>query len=190
MKVLKSADDASEDDIKRFIQEAKAAAILKHPNIVQIHNFDVHRGMHFFTMDFIEGTPLDQILESGPLPPYKACELMRSIAESIAYAHKQGVIHRDIKPGNVIIDTDGRPMLTDFGLAINLTSNDSEDRMTKSGAIMGTLPYIAPEQAAGKVDQIGPLSDIYSLGALFYELITGRPPFNWYDSIRASQADY
>ena len=177
LKVLKSADDASEEDIKRFIQEAKAAAILKHPNIVQIHNFDVHRGLHFFTMDFIEGTPLDQMLESGPLPPYKACELMRSIAESIAYAHKQGVIHRDIKPGNVIIDTDGRPMLTDFGLAINLTNNDSEDRMTKSGAIMGTLPYIAPEQAAGKVDEIGPLSDIYSLGALFYELITGKPPF-------------
>ena len=178
LKVIKSADDASADDIKRFIQEAKSAAILKHPNIVPIHNFDVYRGLHFFTMDFIDGTPLDRIIEKGPIPPYKACELIRTIAESISYAHSQGVIHRDIKPGNVIIDREGRPMLTDFGLAINLTSKDEEDRMTKSGAIMGTIPYIAPEQAEGKVEDIGPLSDIYSLGALFYELISGKPPFH------------
>ncbi len=178
LKVIKSANDASNEDIKRFIQEAKAAAILRHPNIVTIHNFDVYRGLHFFTMDFIDGTPLDRILETGPLPPYKACELMRTIAQSIAYAHSQGVVHRDIKPGNVIIDHDGNPMLTDFGLAINLTSKENEDRMTKSGAIMGTLPYIAPEQASGRLEEIGTLSDIYSLGALFYELITGRPPFH------------
>ncbi len=177
LKVLKSADGASDEDIKRFIQEAKAAAVLKHPNIVPIHNFDVYRGLHFFTMDFIDGQPLDRILETGPLPPYKACELLKTIAESIAYAHNQGIIHRDIKPGNVIIDKDGQPILTDFGLAVNLTTEADEGRMTKSGAIMGTLPYISPEQASGKLEQIGPLSDIYSLGALFYEMITGRPPF-------------
>ena len=178
LKVLKSGDGASEDDVKRFIQEAKAAATLKHPNIVPIHNFDIYRGLHFFTMDYIEGQPLDRVLESGSLPPYKACELITTIAESISYAHNQGVIHRDIKPGNVIIDLEGRPMLTDFGLAINLTSNDEENRMTKSGSIMGTIPYIPPEQASGLVEDIGPRSDVYSLGALFYELITGRPPFH------------
>ena len=177
LKVLKAGDGASEEDIKRFMQEAKAAAILKHPNIVPIHNFNIHRGLHYFTMDYIAGTPLDQITEQGGLPLYKACELIRTLAEAISYAHSQGIIHRDIKPGNVIIDKQGQPMLTDFGLAVNLTTNQDSNRMTKDGSIMGTIPYIPPEQASGKVENIDTRSDIYSLGALFYELLTGRPPF-------------
>lgn len=177
LKVLRSGDGASEEDIRRFMQEAKAAASLSHPNIVPIHDLSVYRGQHYFTMDYVEGVPLDRVLEQGPLAPYRACELIMTISRAIHYAHTRGIVHRDIKPANVIIDHEGRPLLTDFGLAVNLSSDRDTQRMTRTGAVMGTIPYIPPEQAAGKLENIGPRSDIYSLGALFYEMLTGQPPF-------------
>lgn len=177
LKVLRSGEGSSEEDIRRFMQEAKSAASLTHPNIVPIHDLSAYRGQHYFTMDYIEGQPLDQLLEQGALAPYRACELLLTIARAIHYAHTRGIIHRDIKPGNVIIDPEGRPMLTDFGLAVNLSTDRNSQRMTRTGAVMGTIPYIPPEQASGRLELIGTRSDIYSLGALFYEMLTGRPPF-------------
>ncbi len=178
LKVLRTGDGSSDEEVRRFMQEAKAAASLSHPNIVPIHDLSVYRGQHYFTMDYIEGNALDRILEKGALAPYRACELIMVIARAIHYAHKKGIIHRDIKPANVIIDHDGRPLITDFGLAVNLSSDRDTQRMTRTGSIMGTIPYIPPEQASGKLEKIGPRSDVYSLGALFYEMLTGRPPFS------------
>lgn len=177
LKVLRAGEGASEEDIRRFMQEAKSAASLVHPNIVQIHELNVHRGQHYFTMDYVEGTPLDRLLEDGPLLPYQACEYMQIISSAISYAHKSGIIHRDIKPANVIINKEGQPMITDFGLAVNLSTDRESQRMTRTGAVMGTIPYIPPEQASGNLEQVGPRSDVYSLGALFYEMLTGRAPF-------------
>ncbi len=177
LKVLRGGDGASEEDLERFMREAKAAASLSHPNIVPIHELNVHKGQHFFTMDYVEGAPLDRRLEAGPLTPYQACELVEVIARTIHYAHTREIIHRDLKPANIILDTEGRPMLTDFGLAVNLTSDVRSQRMTRTGAVMGTIPYIPPEQAAGRVEQIDARSDVYSLGAVLYEILTGRPPF-------------
>lgn len=177
LKVLRGGDGATEEDLARFVREAKAAASLTHASIVPIHDFSVHQGRHYFTMDYIDGTPLDQQLESGPLLPNHACELIEKIAEAIDYAHGQGIIHRDLKPANIILDQNQSPMVTDFGLAVNLASDVQSQRMTRTGAVMGTIPYIPPEQAAGRVEMVDARSDVYALGALLYEMLTGRPPF-------------
>ncbi len=177
LKVLRGGDVATEEELERFMREAKAAASLTHPNIVPIHDLSAYKGKHFFTMDFIEGTALDRIIENGPLTPYQACEYAETIARAIEYAHKRGIIHRDLKPANIIIDKENRPMLTDFGLAVNLSNDVQSQRMTRTGAVMGTIPYIPPEQAAGKIETVDERSDVYSLGAVLYEMITGRPPF-------------
>lgn len=178
LKVLREGDAASEEDILRFMQEAKAAASLQHPNIVPIHEMNVHKGQPYFTMDYIEGTPLDHRIERGPLTPHDACKILGTVAEAIHYAHTEGIIHRDIKPANIILDRHERPMITDFGLAVNLSHDARSERMTRTGAVMGTIPYIPPEQAAGQLERIGPRSDVYSLGALLYEMLTGVPPFS------------
>lgn len=177
LKVLRAGEGASQDDINRFMQEAKAVASLSHPNIVPIHELSVEKGQYYFTMNFIEGWSLDQIIERQKLSPYRACEIIETIARAIHYAHTKGIVHRDIKPANVIMSEDNRPMITDFGLAVNLSANRDERRMTRDGSVMGTIPYIPPEQAAGRLEDIGPRSDVYSLGAMFYEMLTGRPPF-------------
>ena len=177
LKVLRAGDGASQEDISRFMQEAKAVASLNHPNIVPIHELNVEKGQYYFTMNYINGWSLDQIIERQKLPPYRACAIVETIARAIHYAHTKGIIHRDIKPANVIMSEDGRPMITDFGLAVNLTTDRMEQRMTRDGSVMGTIPYIPPEQASGRLEDIGPRSDVYSLGALFYEMLTGRPPF-------------
>ncbi len=177
LKVLRAGDGASEEDLQRFMREARSVATLSHPNIVHIYELDVHKGQHFFTMDFIEGSPLDRHLDGGAISAYNACELLEKIARSIDYAHRHGIIHRDIKPANIILNSENEPIITDFGLAVNLSSDSSRGRMTRAGAIMGTIPYIPPEQAAGEVDRIDARSDVYSLGAVLYEMLTGRPPF-------------
>ncbi len=177
LKVLRAREGATDEDIERFMREAKAAASLQHPNIVPIHELDVFKGQHFFTMDFIEGVPLDRLLEQGPLAPHRACDLIARVARAVHYAHTHGIIHRDIKPANIILDNGERPMITDFGLAVNLSGDEQTQRMTRTGAVMGTLPYIPPEQAGGKIEEVGPRSDVYALGAVFYEMLTGRPPF-------------
>lgn len=177
LKVIRGGEGATEEDLERFMREAKAAASLSHPNIVPIHELSVHNGQPFFTMDFIAGTPLDRLIESEELMPYRACEWIETISRAIQYAHEQGIIHRDLKPANIIIDNAGRPMITDFGLAVNLSDDVKSQRMTRTGAVMGTIPYIPPEQASGRVELVDARSDVYSLGAVFYEMLTGRPPF-------------
>ncbi|MCC8181321.1 MAG: serine/threonine protein kinase, partial [Planctomycetes bacterium] len=137
-----------------------------------------HQGQPYFTMDFIEGNPLDRMLEKGPLNVRKAVGIIETAARAIAYAHSRGIIHRDIKPANIIVSHEGRPMITDFGLAVELyPDGEQQRRMTMAGSVMGTIPYAPPEQAAGKIDQITERSDIYSMGAVLYEMVTGRPPF-------------
>lgn len=174
VKMILSGHLADESDIERFYAEAEAAAALSHPNIVAIHEIGEVNGQHFFSMDYIEGQSLAALVQENPLPPRRAAELVQTIAEAVQFAHDNGVIHRDLKPANVLLDRRQRPLITDFGLAKQVRS---QSQRTMAGSIMGTPSYMPPEQAAGKTDQIGPWSDLYSLGAILYELLTGRPPF-------------
>lgn len=174
VKMILQGDLASKDDVVRFQREAESAARLNHPGIVQVYEVGEVGGQHFFSMSFIEGQSLQQRIQSGPVPPYEAAEIMVKVAEAIGYAHQQGVVHRDLKPANVLVDWQGEPRITDFGLARTL---DREHALTRSGAVMGTPSYMPPEQAAGRSAQVGPEADIYSLGAVLYCLLTGRPPF-------------
>jgi len=132
------------------------------------------KGQHVVSMGFVESSSLAARIASGPLPPREAAGLFKLIAEAIAYAHGKGVIHRDLKPANVLLDKQGVPKVTDFGLAKIM---ESESGLTSTGSVMGTPSYMPPEQAGGANDQVGPRSDVYSLGAMLYCLLTGRPPF-------------
>lgn len=165
---------ANEDDIKRFQTEAEAAAALQHPNIVPIHEVGQHEGLHYFSMDFVEGRSLSAILHENPLPARQAATYVRQMAEAIHFAHQKGTLHRDLKPSNILIDDRDQVHITDFGLATRV-EDDSE--LTRTGQILGTPSYMPPEQAQGKRSLIGPGSDVYSLGAILYECLTGRAPF-------------
>jgi WD40 repeat protein/tRNA A-37 threonylcarbamoyl transferase component Bud32 len=173
LKMILAGNLAGEAEIQRFYLEAEAAANLDHPSIVPIFEVGQHEGQHYFSMGFVEGQSLAQRVAEGPLPPREAATLMVQIAEAVQYAHEKEVIHRDLKPGNVLLDAHGHPKLTDFGLAKKLRSDSA---LTASGQIMGTPSYMPPEQAQARAD-IGPLADVYSLGAILFCLLTGRPPF-------------
>ncbi|MEK7675256.1 MAG: serine/threonine-protein kinase [Verrucomicrobiota bacterium] len=174
VKMILSGQLASETDIQRFLTEAEAAANLQHPNIVAIHEVGQHEGRHYFSMDYVEGKNLADYSKDNPLPAARAAQLIKTIAEAIHFAHQRGTLHRDLKPQNVLIDAAGQPRITDFGLA-KLTRTDSS--LTREGAVMGSPSYMSPEQAAGKNDLVGPPSDVYSIGAMLYHLLTGRAPF-------------
>ncbi|MBI3270726.1 MAG: VCBS repeat-containing protein [Planctomycetes bacterium] len=175
LKVLLSGKIAGDEEVRRFQREAAAAASLSHPGIVAVHDVGIEAERHFFTMDFIEGKSLARLVrESGPLAPPEALRIVRQVAEAVQHAHTRGIIHRDLKPDNIILRPDGRPVVTDFGLAKPVSDTS---RLTATGILVGTLVYMSPEQASGDPDQVGPLSDVYSLGAVLYELLTGRPPF-------------
>ena len=174
LKMIRSGKFSTEIEIRRFHIEAQAAAHLDHPAIVPIFEIQEHEGLHFFTMAYVEGEPLSSRLRTGPLPPRQAANLLKSVAIGIAYAHQQGVVHRDLKPSNILIDLTGQPRISDFGLAKRVGMNSSS---TARGEILGTPSYMPPEQAQGNIDQIGPLSDVYSLGAVLYAALTGSPPF-------------
>ena len=175
LKLILAGHLASDDDVRRFHHEAQAAAGLQHPRIVAIHEIGEHLGQHYFSMDYVEGTSLAAEVRDGPLEPGRAAALVRTLAEAVHYAHQQGILHRDLKPSNVLLDADGRPRITDFGLAKRL---DAGRGHTLTGTVVGTPSYMSPEQASGGTrGPIGPLSDVYSLGAILYELLTGRPPF-------------
>jgi len=174
LKMTLAGQFAGDEERRRFRAEAEAAGQLDHPNIVPIHEVGEHNGQPFFSMGYVEGESLKGLLADGPLPPRRAAELMRTIAEAVHYAHTKGIVHRDLKPANVLIDSGGQPRVTDFGLAKQATTDSS---LTATGQILGTPSFMPPEQAMGKIDQIGPTSDVYSLGAMLYCLLTGRPPF-------------
>jgi HEAT repeat protein/predicted Ser/Thr protein kinase len=167
-----AADPAS---LQRFHREARAAARLRHPNIVAIHEVGDSNGLPFFTMDFIEGKSLDRLLLDGPMRPELAARLLRDIARAAHYAHEQGIIHRDLKPGNILVDGEGKPLVTDFGLAKDV---DSKSLLSVTGDVMGTPAFMAPEQAEGRVREIDRQTDVYSLGAVLYRILTGRVPFD------------
>jgi serine/threonine protein kinase/formylglycine-generating enzyme required for sulfatase activity len=174
VKMILSGLLASPEDVERFHTEAEAAAKLDHPGIVPIYEVGQHEGQHYFSMGFVDGQSLSARVAQGPLPAREAAELVRTVAEAVQYAHNKGVIHRDLKPGNVLLDQQGNPRITDFGLA-KLTESHSD--LTGTGQILGTPGYMPPEQAAAQAGAVGKLSDIYSLGAILYSLLTGRPPF-------------
>jgi WD40 repeat protein/tRNA A-37 threonylcarbamoyl transferase component Bud32 len=174
LKMILAGAHAGSEERQRFLREAEAVARLQHPNIVQVHEVGEHGGHSFFSLEFCPGGSLAARLQGNPLPPGEAVRLVEVLARAVQVAHEAGMIHRDIKPANVLLTADGTPKVTDFGLARRL---DEAARQTVSGAIVGTPGYMAPEQAAGKARQAGPAADVYALGAVLYELLTGRPPF-------------
>ncbi len=215
LKMIRSGELATEEEVRRFYAEAEAAAKLDHPGIVPIFEVGQCEGQHFYSMGYVEGTSLAEAVRAGPLPERRAAEIMKLVAEAVEYAHQHGIVHRDLKPENVLLalecggltplsfgqaentanatslsSDDKRqpeskaassrrtpkftPKITDFGLAKNVLTDSS---LTASGAVLGTPSYMPPEQAAGQVKLIGPRSDVYSLGAVLYRLVAGRPPF-------------
>lgn len=181
LKMILRGDLATPADLARFRAEAESAAKVLHPHIVPVYEVGEVDGRAYFSMKLIEGTTLAQRLADGPLPSRQAAEMLVPVCRAIADAHRQGVLHRDLKPSNILIDRDGRTFVTDFGLAkrINTAAGDASfsGSLTQSGAIIGTPGYMAPEQAAGQRGEVSPATDVYSLGAILYAMLTGRPPF-------------
>ncbi len=165
---------ASPIDKQRFRAEAEAAARLDHPNIVPVYEVGELEGRLFFSMKYIAGQTLTQLLAERPLPARETAYILAEVSRAIHYAHQAGVLHRDLKPSNILIDDTGKPHITDFGLAKQTASTGD---LTKTGMIIGTPSYMSPEQAAGARGEVGPASDVYSLGAILYHMLTGRPPF-------------
>lgn len=161
-------------ELKRFFAEAETAAALHHNNIVHIYDVGEHEGAPFFAMEFVEGGSLADRLRGGQMTPREAAQFLIPVARALDFAHKHNVVHRDMKPGNILIDPEGVPKVTDFGIAKRLAA---ESALTLSGAVIGTPVYMAPEQARGTSRDVGAAADIYSLGAILYEMLAGRPPF-------------
>jgi TolB-like protein/predicted Ser/Thr protein kinase len=174
LKVIGLGHWATKAHLKRFRREAEAAASLEHPGIVPIHEVGEHDGSCYFSMKFVEGGQLDEVVKREPMPIRRAVELMAKVARTVHYAHEHGILHRDIKPGNILLDGKGEPHLTDFGLARLV---ETESTVTRTLEVLGTPSYMAPEQAVGNNSQLTVATDVYGLGAVFYQLLTGHPPF-------------
>jgi eukaryotic-like serine/threonine-protein kinase len=184
VKMILRGELATDADLARFRVEAEAAARLEHPHIVKVFEVGQWQQQPYFSMQYVEGSTLAQLLIDGPLSPRKAAELLAPVCRAIAHAHRHGVLHRDLKPSNVLIDGEGRPFVTDFGLAKRVESVVGGspavaigEPLTQTGAILGTPGYMAPEQAAGSRGEVTAATDVYSLGAIVYATLTGRPPF-------------
>jgi TolB-like protein/tRNA A-37 threonylcarbamoyl transferase component Bud32/Flp pilus assembly protein TadD len=174
LKVISLGQWASKAHLKRFRLEAEAAARLEHPGIVPIHEVGERDGSCYFSMKFVEGGQLDEVARRTPMPIRRAVELIAKVARTVHYAHEHGILHRDIKPGNILLDAKGEPHLTDFGLARLV---ETESTMTRTLEVLGTPSYMAPEQAMGNNAAVSSATDVYGLGAVFYQLLTGQPPF-------------
>ncbi|GEM_PF-2327198 len=173
LKVLLAGERATQEQASRFLREARSAANLSHPNIVPVYAAGTEKGVPYFAMEYIEGESLETLAEE-PMDVRKAVRIVRDVARALHYSHERGIVHRDVKPGNILIDNSGVPKVTDFGLA---KVQGDQTGLTQEGTALGTPGYMSPEQAAGRSEAIGPLSDMFSLGAVFYELLAGRPPF-------------
>ena len=184
LKVIGLGPWTTETHLKRFRREAEAAASLEHPGIVPIHEVGERDGQCYFSMKFVEGGQLDEVLKGEPLSIRRAVELIAKVARTVHYAHEHGILHRDIKPGNILLDQNGEPHLTDFGLARLV---EAESTVTRTLDVLGTPSYMAPEQAAGETTKLSKATDVYGLGAVLYQLLTGQPPFaggTTYETIR------
>ncbi len=177
LKVITGGGLRDEVDIARFHIEAEAAARLDHPGIIPVYDVGEHNGNHYYAMAYIEGPSLSQFVggKAKPLPPRRTAQLMEQVCRAVQYAHDRAVIHRDLKPANIMLENGESPRLADFGLAKNMHEDDG---LTMTGQVMGTPSYMAPEQAAGKLDEISNRTDVYSLGATLYALLAGKPPFS------------
>jgi len=174
LKMLLFGVYASRLERARFLREAQAVACLRHPAVVQVHDFGEVEGRPFLTMEFVEGKTLAEDLAGIPQPAGRAAAMLTTLADAIESAHRGGIIHRDLKPANILLSRDGDPKISDFGLARRF---EGEDALTVTGARVGTPSYMAPEQVFGRAGTVGPAADIYALGAILYEMLTGRPPF-------------
>jgi formylglycine-generating enzyme required for sulfatase activity/Tfp pilus assembly protein PilF len=174
LKMILAGAHSSPEQLTRFRSEAEAVAQLQHTNIIQIHEVGEHEGQPYFSLEYVSGGSLARKLGGAPQPPQQAAELAEKLARAIHFAHQHGIVHRDLKPGNILFAEDGTPKITDFGLAKRLEGDSGQ---TRSGAIMGTPSYMAPEQASGHAKEVGPAADVYAIGAILYEMLTGRPPF-------------
>src|SRR2546422_610908 len=174
LKVISLGQWASKAHLKRFRLEAEAAARLDHPGIVPIHEVGERDGSCYFSMKFVEGGQLDEVVRRAPMSIRHAAELIAKVARTVHYAHQHGILHRDIKPGNILLDGKGEPHLTDFGLARLV---ETESTMTRTLDVLGTPSYMAPEQAVGNNAAVSSVTDVYGLGAVLYQFLTGQPPF-------------
>src|SRR5437899_10936152 len=174
LKVIGLGKWSSTPHLKRFRHEAEAAASLEHPQIVPIYEIGERDGSCYFSMKFVEGGRLDEVAQTEPMSARRAAELLVKIARTVQFAHEHGILQRDIKPGNILLDKNGEPHLTDFGLARLV---ESESTVTRTLEVLGTPSYMAPEQAVGNKAHLTSATDVYGLGAVLYQLLTGQPPF-------------
>ncbi|MBN9122269.1 MAG: serine/threonine protein kinase [Planctomycetes bacterium] len=181
LKMLPGGEYADPQELARFLGEAEVVAAVRHPHVVQVYDFGQHAARPYFAMEHLGGGSLVALIrEAGKLAPARAAALVEKVARGVQAAHDQGIVHRDLKPANVLLTEDGEPKVTDFGLAKRGGRND----LTRTGAVMGTPHYMAPEQAAGKTKFVGAAADIYALGVILYECLTGRTPFTADDTVK------
>src|SRR5262249_27459138 len=174
LKMILAGDHASREAALRFQTEAETIARLRHPKIAQIYHIRDCGGLGFYEMEFIWGGSLESKRHGTPWPAPGAAAMVEALARGVGQAHQLGIIHRDLKPGNILMDADGTPKIADFGLAKTL---NVQSGLTQTDSVLGSPSYMAPEQAGGHAKDVGPAADVYALGAILYELLTGRPPF-------------
>jgi len=177
LKILRTDGDDTISSFDRFQEEAKTAATLSHPGICPVYDVGTFDSRHYIAMGFIEGNPLSRYISSERVQPERQVALVvRKLAKALNHAHERGIVHRDLKPSNIMINSGGQPVITDFGLAARM--DEANVRLTQSGQLVGTPAYMSPEQASGESENVGPSSDVYSLGVILYQLLTSRLPFD------------